>query len=99
MEKIIASDWGSITPEFYNKEKKSVIHVFNHCLVGEENVSRAIRFAIGRIEWFKKYLSLDCNHEVAFDDRGQDIDDAIRNRIIKSLSNQASKVSFASKRR
>lgn len=99
MSKITDLDWGSITPEFYNEEKKSVVHVFNHCLVGEENVSRAIKFAIGRIEWFRNYLSIECSHEVAFDDRGQDIDDAIRDWIIKNLSNHASKVSFASKRR
>lgn len=99
MKKIIDLDWGSVTPELYNQEKKTVVHIFNHYLVGEENLSRAIRFAIGRIECFRTYLSVECSHEIVFDDRGQDIDDNVRSIIIKKLSKQASKVNFVSKRR
>lgn len=97
MNKITDLDWGSVTPEFYNKGKNIVMHTFNHCLLGEENISRVIRFAIGRIEWINNYLSLQYSHEVVFDDRGQDIDDTIRNIITKNLSKYASKVEFASK--
>lgn len=99
MKEITDLDWGSITPELYSEEKESVVHIFNHCLEGEENVTRAIRFAIGRIEWINSYLLMECNHEVVFDDRGQDIDDCIRNSVVKSLSNKALKVKFLSKRR
>lgn len=91
-------DWGTITPEFYNKEKNSVVHIFNHYLIGEENINRVIRFTIGRIEWYNNYFPQGCTHEVAFDDRGQGIDDCVRNRIAGSLSKHASIIKFASKR-
>jgi hypothetical protein len=99
MSHISDLDWGTITPEFYNREKNSAVHVFNHCLIGEENVSRAIKFAIGRIEWYKSYLPQGCTHEVVFDDRGQDISDSIRDKISADLSKLALYVSFMSKGR
>ena len=99
MEKIIDLDWGSITPEFYNGDKKIIVHIFNHNLVGEENLSRAIRFSIGRIEWFGKMFFPDFVHEIVFDDRGQNIDENVRGIILKNLSKQASKVSFISELR
>jgi len=99
IKKVTDLDWGPITVEFYNKEKKSIVHVFNHCLVGEENISRAIRFAAGRIEWFKSSRTSEYNHEVIFDDRGQDIDFKVRKRISEGLKKQTSNVSFVSERR
>ena len=39
---ITSLDWGNVTPEFFNKEKNSAVHVFNHSLVDEESVERSI---------------------------------------------------------
>lgn len=99
IKKVTDLDWGAITVEFYNKEKKSIVHVFNHCLVEEENISRAIRFAAGRIEWFKNSRAAEYSHEVVFDDRGQNVDFKVRKRISEGLKKQTSKVSFVSERR
>ena len=90
-------NWGTVTPEFYSKEKNSAVHVFNHCLIDEASVDRTIKFAIGRIEWYKNFLPDGCAHEVVFDDRGQDIDDNVRNRITESLRGLAVNVKFMSK--
>jgi len=94
---ITSLDWGNVTPEFFNKEKNSAVHVFNHCLVDEESVERSIKFAIGRIEWYKEFLPDGCDHEVVFDDRGQDIDDSVRNKIAESIGDLALYVKFMSK--
>lgn len=99
MKKVIDMDWGAITPEFFNREKNSAVHIFNHGLLDEESIKRAVKFAVGRIEWYKNYLPHGCDHEVVFDDRGQDIDDSIRNRIVQSLSGLALYVRFMSKGR
>lgn len=99
MKTVYTLNWGSVTPELYNKNTNTVVHVFNHCLMDKESIDRSIKFAIGRIEWFSNYLSLDCRHEVMIDDRGQAIDDNVRNIIINSLRKYAAKVSFMSKRR
>lgn len=98
MKKITGMDWGNITPEIYSEEKNCVIHIYNHSLSGTENISRTIRFAAGRIHWFKEYLSLECSHEIVFDDRGQDVDDRTRDMISKSLNKQGIMVKFTSKR-
>ena len=92
-------NWGTVTPEFYNKDTKTVVHVFNDCLIGDENINRSVKFAVGRIKWFSNYLSPEYRHEVIFDDRGQGIDDMTRNTIANNLSKYAAKVSFMSKRR
>lgn len=97
MKAISNMDWGSITPEFFNREKNSAVHIFNHCLLDEDNINRAIKFAIGRIEWYKNFLPQGCSHEVVFDDRGQDIDDSVRNKVAESLSGLTLYVKFMSK--
>lgn len=97
MKKVSDMNWGAVTPEFFNREKNSAVHIFNHCLLGEENISRAIKFAIGRIKWYKDFLPQGCKHEVVFDDRGQDIDDSVRNKVAQSLSELSLYVKFMSK--
>lgn len=98
LRKDVIGNWGEITPEFANTEEKVLVHVFNNNLEDETNVSRSIRFAAGRIEWFKNNQSKEYRHEIAFDDRGQTIDDSVRNRIIDGLSTYAS-IHFMSKER
>ncbi len=90
-------NWGTVTPEFYNEKKNSAVHIFNHCLEGEVNIIRSLKFAIGRIEWFNTCLPKKCSHEVVFDDRGQSINDSERIRISEYLSKLASCVKFSSK--
>ncbi|GEM_PF-2837107 len=92
-------DWGTITPEFYNREKNAAVHIFNHNLSGEENINRAIKFALGRIKWYSKYLPPGCSNEVVFDDRGQDIDDSVRKQLANSLTPLALYVRFMSEGR
>jgi len=99
MKRISDMDWGAVTPELFNREKNSVVHIFNHCLLDWGNINRAIKFAVGRIEWYKDFLPQDCKHEVVFDDRGQDIDDSVRDKMTERLSELTSYVKFMSKGR
>lgn len=92
-------DWGTITPEFYNREKNSAVHIFNHNLSGVENINRVIKFALGRIKWYSNNLPPGCSHEVVFDDRGQDIDNNVRKQLADSLRPLALYVRFMSERR
>jgi hypothetical protein len=93
---ILTYDWGTVTPEFYNDEQKIVVHVFNHFLEGQVNAERSIRFAYGRIQWFKNHVPHGSIHEILFDDRGQKIDDLTRNQIVSRLEPVAQSVKFMS---
>lgn len=99
MKEIFELDWGTITPEFYNGQKNSVVHIFNHSLLGDDNINRSIKFAIGRIKWYSTYLPKGCSHEVVFDDRGQNINDGVRKQITESIGRFALYVRFMSKGR
>lgn len=90
--------WGNITPELYSEQKKSCIHIFNHLLEGQANIDRCIRFAIGRLEWYKTVLPVDCKQEVIFDDRGQEITDSDREYVELRLKAFANEINFMSKR-
>ena len=100
MEKLEAfdMDWGEITPEFCSHKEKSVVHVFNHYLEGQENIDRCIRFAIGRINWYKSILPHGYTQMVMFDDRGQNITDEDRKNIMSKLKDYTSETDFLSRR-
>lgn len=97
MKNIYDLDWGSVTPEFYNREKNTAVYIFNHWLVDEGNVDRTIRFVLGRIEWYKQYLPQGCGYEIVFDDRGQKVTEALRDKIVNSLSKYTLDIKFKSK--
>lgn len=93
-------DWGAVTPEFSNEHTRSLTHVFNHDLQDKASVKRSIRFAAGRIYWYKAYLKhAFFRHEVIFDDRGQNIAADTREYICREPKPYAKKVTFASERR
>lgn len=73
-------NWGKVSLELFNDEKKNIIHVFNHSLEGVGCTERNIRFIVGRITWYKNFFGKGYSQEVIFDDRGQkiNVEDKIR---------------------
>ena len=89
-------DWGRVTPEFANTDKRIAVHVFNHSLESAEAVDRTIRFVQGRLAWHALQIPDGFTQWVSFDDRGQSLLSGWRDRIRDGLAEQASRVHFTS---
>ena len=76
----LSLDWGAATAEFQNDEAKSAVHIFTHSLSHPERVDRAIRFAQARLAWCSRKLP-GYSQEVWYDDREQQVVDAVREGI------------------
>lgn len=94
----LAMEWGPATIELFSSERGLAVHVFNHDLTSEESVRRSVRFAIGRVRWFKRQLPEDTMQAVRFDDRGQVLASAVRESIKSALAPYVVGVTFASER-
>lgn len=99
LDAICRLDWGTVTPEFAQTQTDTFVHVFNHSLLGDAAADRAIRFAVGRVGWYNRYLGRRYHHIVVFDDRGQAIREKTRKTISKRLKPYTDEVRFTSKER
>lgn len=66
-------DWGNITPEGFDQEKKEVIHIFNFDISSAEKVSKCSVFSVGKIIWVNKHIPKGTTQKVILDLRGQPI--------------------------
>jgi len=74
----LSLDWGAATPEFANEEKNAATHILIHNISTPERADRSVRFALARVQWFAKKMPPGGTQEVWFDDREQQVPDAIR---------------------
>ena len=98
LKSVSKMDWGLATLEFHNDITNAIVHVFNHWLQDPQSVDRAVRFAIGRIDWYNNYFMQSFIHEVVFDDVGQKVEKSTQEYISKRLMAYAKDVVFSSKR-
>lgn len=96
---ISAADWGAITPEFSSETKREMVYVYNHYIEDMPSAQRAIRFAVGRILWYRQCLKKDYRHIVIFDDEGQAVSSEIRNEIKRQVLKYAHQCVFQTERR
>ncbi|MCL6560078.1 MAG: hypothetical protein K6U74_15070 [Firmicutes bacterium] len=89
-------DWGPVTIEFFSEEENTAVHVFNCDLMSPDNVERCKKFVLGKLKWYKHHLPQGCKQAVIFDDRGQNINDNVRDTLKNILCALASEVSFVS---
>jgi hypothetical protein len=94
----LAMEWGPATVELYSPERGLAVHVFNHDLTSEESVRKSIRFAIGRVRWFRLQLPEGARHADRFDDGGQELASTVRESIKSALAPYVVGVTFASER-
>lgn len=94
----LSMGWGPATVELFSSERGLAVHVFNHDLTSEEAVRKSVRFAIGRVRWFRNQLPEGTRHAVRFDDRGQVLASTARESIKSALSPYVVGVTFASER-
>jgi hypothetical protein len=92
----LSMEWSTATADLFNKGANTAIHVFNHDLVSPGSVERNVRFAIGRVQWFKKHLPAGCTQGVVFDDRGQRISNEARAAIRTALAPFVVRIHFMS---
>jgi hypothetical protein len=64
-------DWGEVTPEFANENRRLALHVVNHDLGNPANVRRTLRFLVARSRWFARHLPAEWRQHIVIDDRGQ----------------------------
>lgn len=84
-------NWGTISPEFYNSDKKIALHVFNFLLKNEENRTLSIKFISGKIKWYAKHSPKGCSQIIRIDARGQQLSFEILIDLKKTLHNRISK--------
>ena len=83
-------EWGTATPEFVADDSSTAIHVINHALADEAQLSRNLSFLRGRVAFFAQQLPAGMKQHVIFDDRGQNIPVNIRERFRTSVASIAS---------
>jgi hypothetical protein len=66
-------NWGNVTPDGFNEEKKEVINIFNFDISSAEKISRCVIFSVGKIIWINKHIIKGTKQKVIFDLRGQPI--------------------------
>ena len=74
----LSLDWGAATAEFADEEKNAATHILVHNLATPERAERSARFAVARVKWFAKKMPPGGTQEVWFDDREQQVPDAVR---------------------
>lgn len=92
-------DWGSVTPELYNPQTNDVIYVFNHNIKRELIIKKSIKFAIGRLKWYKYHLPKVSSQKIVYDDRGKDISTDVKKEIRDKFKNIADEIMFMSEMR
>lgn len=66
-------NWGNVTPDGVNEEKKEVINIFNFDISSAEKIFRCVIFSVGKIIWINKHIINGTKQKVIFDLRGQPI--------------------------
>jgi hypothetical protein len=66
-------DWGIITADFDNIEKKEIIHVFNSDMTKKKNNNLTKSFVINKYNYYKIHLPKNRTQNFIFDLRGQNI--------------------------
>ena len=89
-------DWGAVTLEAVNDERRLAVHVLNHDLETARSVDRTIRFAVGRVAWSRRQLPAGSRQLVAFDDRGQSVSGETRTRLREALTAAGADAAFFS---
>lgn len=84
-----AFNWGPFTSDGYDPNENSVIHIFNFDLGSFEKLERIINFSVGRMNWAKYNLPINCMQKVVFDIRGQKVNDEIKKTIRLRIESQA----------
>jgi hypothetical protein len=64
-------DWGNVSPEAADVEKKEFYYIYNHDLSTGEKVERSLRFIIGKLNQYDKHLASNPVHIIKFEIRGQ----------------------------
>ncbi len=83
-------EWGTATPEFVAGDSSTAIHVINHAISDDVQLSRNLAFVRGRVAFFARQLPAGMKQHILFDDRGQDIPGYIRDTFRESLTSIAS---------
>lgn len=83
-------EWGKATPEFVSDDSSTAIHVINHSLTDDDQLSRNLAFVRGRVAFFARQLPTGMQQHIIFDDRGQDIPARIRSSFRESAQDIAS---------
>lgn len=84
-------DWGPVTPEGYDGQKREALQILNMKLVGEANRRRAVRFVTARVVHFSKHLPENSSQRLRFDLRGQLIGTRALNGMRQAILDEASK--------
>ena len=83
-------EWGTATPEFVTDDSSTAIHVINHALENENQLSRNLSFIRGRVAFFARQLPSGMKQHIIFDDRGQNIPGSVRDSFRAALASIAS---------
>ena len=83
-------EWGTATPELVTDDSSTAIHVVNHALTDDAQLTRNLTFIRGRVAFFARQLPVGMEQHIIFDDRGQDIPGHIRNSFREALTSIAS---------
>jgi len=84
-------DCGVATPEFFDAEKNSAMHVLNVKIVGEANRDRVLKFVCRRIRHFQRHLPKNCHQHLRFDFRGQLVSEKTLAMIKSNIENESIK--------
>lgn len=88
-------NWGEATAEFSSDEKNAATHILQHDLSSPEKAARAVRYAIGRVQWFAKSKP-GWTQEVWFDDRELPASPELRKSVKEQLSPHVAGLMFFS---
>jgi hypothetical protein len=83
-------EWGTATPEFVTEDSSMAIHVINHALADNAQLTRNLTFVRGRVAFFVRKLPGGMKQHIIFDDRGQNIPVDVRETFKRSLASIAS---------
>ena len=64
-------DWGEITPDGYNSEKRESFYVANFLMTEESSRKLAKIYLSGKINWYEKHLPKGSKHHLRLDISGQ----------------------------
>ena len=89
-------EWTQATIEQYSSALKTAVHVFSHDLRSPDAIERTLRFAAGRLRWFRSQLPEGTSQVIWLDDRGQALDSVLRKHLRDAMAQLCSSVVFMS---
>lgn len=89
-------DWGPITVEYFDSNRRLALHLVNHAFTTRDAVRLTICFLNAKVSWYRRHLPAGIQQIVFFDDRGQGTEPEVREQIRRSLLLPPASISFAS---